>query len=55
MQQSITARWSMISWDLCTVPAKISNKSNWRPMNFIPFNVSSMEIFINAMVSLFLN
>jgi hypothetical protein len=40
---------------LCTVPAKISRKSNWRPMNFIPFKVFSMWVSVNRMVSPFLN
>jgi hypothetical protein len=55
MKQSIPARWSAIPWDLCTVVAKISCKSNWRSMNFILFEVFSMGVFVNAMVSLFLN
>jgi hypothetical protein len=55
MQQSITARWSVVPWDLCTVPAKINRKSNWRPMNFVPFEVSFMEVVVNAIVSPFLN
>jgi hypothetical protein len=55
MRQSITARWSVIPWDLCAVPAKISRKSNWRLMTFIPFAVFSMGVFVNAMVSLFLD
>jgi hypothetical protein len=49
------ARWSVTPWDLCIVPAKISGKSNWRPMNFIPFEVLPMGVFVNAMVSPFLN
>jgi hypothetical protein len=54
MRQSITAHWSVIPWDLCTVPAKINRKSNWHPMNFIPFEVFSMGVFVNAMVPPFL-
>jgi hypothetical protein len=55
MRQSITARWSVFPWDMCTVPGTISHKSNWRPVNFIPFEVFSMGIFVNAMASPFLN
>jgi hypothetical protein len=55
MQQLTTARWSVIPWDLCTAPMKISRKSNRHLMNFIPFEVFSMEVFVNAMVSPFLN
>jgi hypothetical protein len=55
MRQLIMVRWSVISWDLGAIPAKISRKNHWRPMNFIAFEVSSMEVFVNAMVSLFLN
>jgi hypothetical protein len=55
MRQSITARWSIIPWDLCTVPAKISRKNNCHAMNFIPFEVFSMGVFVNPMVSPFLN
>jgi hypothetical protein len=55
VRQPITARWGVIPWDLCTVPAKISRKSNRRPMNFIPFKVFSMRVFVNAIVSPFLN
>jgi hypothetical protein len=55
MRQSITACWSVIPWDPCTVPAKTSRKVNWRLMNFIPFEVFSMGVFVNAMVSPFLN
>jgi hypothetical protein len=36
------------------VPAEIGRKSNSGPMNFIPFEVFSMEVFVNAMVSPFL-
>jgi hypothetical protein len=54
MKQSITAGCGVIPWGLCTVPGKISRKSNWRPMNFIPFEVFSMAAFVNAIVSLFL-
>jgi hypothetical protein len=55
MRQSITARWSVIPWDLCTVHVKISIKSDWHPMNLIVFEVFSMGVFVNAMVSPFLN
>jgi hypothetical protein len=55
MQQSITARWSVIPWDRFTVPAKINSKSNWHLMNFIPFEGFSMGVLVNAMVSPFLN
>jgi hypothetical protein len=55
MQQSIAARWSVIRWDLCTVPARIGSKSNWNHMNFIPFEVFSMGVFVNAMALPFLN
>jgi hypothetical protein len=55
MRQSITARWSIIPWDLCTVSARVSHKGNWRPMNFIPFEVFSMGVFVSAMVPPFLN
>jgi hypothetical protein len=55
MRQSITVRWSVILWDLYTVPEKSSRKGNWRPMNFITFEVFSMGVFANAMVSPFLN
>jgi hypothetical protein len=55
MRQSITARCIVIPWDLCAVPAKISRKGIWRPMNFIPFEVFSMGVLVNAMVSPFLN
>jgi hypothetical protein len=44
MRQSITALWSVILSDLCTVPVKINRKSNCRPMNFIPFEVFSMGV-----------
>jgi hypothetical protein len=33
---------------------EISRESNWRPMNFIPFEVFSMGVCVNAMVSPFL-
>jgi hypothetical protein len=46
---------SLIPWDLWTVPAKISRKNSWRPMNSIPFEVFSMGTFVNAMISSFLN
>jgi hypothetical protein len=55
MQQLITACWSVIPWDLCKVPAKISCKSNRRPLNFILFEVFSMEVSVKAMASPFLN
>jgi hypothetical protein len=29
---------------------EISRKNNWRPMNFILFEVFSIEIFVNAMI-----
>jgi hypothetical protein len=55
MRQSITARLRVIPWDLCIVPAKISRKSNGPPMNSIPFGVFSMGVFVNAVISPFLN
>jgi hypothetical protein len=55
VRQPITARWSAIPWDLCTVPAKISRKGNWNPLSFIPFEVFSMRVFVNTMISPFLD
>jgi hypothetical protein len=49
------ACWSAILWDLCTVPAKISRKNSYCPMNFIPFEVFSMGVCVNAMVLPFSN
>jgi hypothetical protein len=43
VRQSILARWSVIPSDLCTVPEKISRKSNWHRMNFICLKLSPWE------------
>jgi hypothetical protein len=43
------------SLDLCTVPAKISRNSNWRPIKVISFEVFSIGVAARAMVSPFLN
>jgi hypothetical protein len=51
----VTAGWSVIPCDLCTVPAKISSKIKWHRMNIIPFEIFSMGVFVNVMVSPFLN
>jgi hypothetical protein len=40
--------------DLCTVAAKISRKSNWRPMNFLLFEVFSMKVVVDATIPPFL-
>jgi hypothetical protein len=55
MRDPIAVHWGVIPSDLCTVPVKMSRKSNWYPTNFIPFEVFSIGVFVNAMVSPFLS
>jgi hypothetical protein len=52
VRQPITARKSVLPWDLYTVPAKNSHSGNWNPLNFILFEVFSMRVFVNALVLL---